>query len=248
MPPRLAKPEIHVGCSGWYYWRWRGLFYPQELPERDWFKYYTSKFKTVELNAPFYKWPKPATVRTWIRQAPANFNYSIKVNQLITHEKKLARTAGLVTDFCSMAQVLEGRMGCFLFQLPPSFHYSKARLDRIVGQLGCTCRPVVEFRHKSWWRDSVYEALGTAQITFCSVSAPRLPGNVICANGRVYLRLHGVKQWYRHDYSREELNEWAEKIGDTKPTEVWVYFDNDANANAPRNALSFERLLRRKLK
>jgi uncharacterized protein YecE (DUF72 family) len=84
MTTRTAKhAEVYVGCSGWYYWRWRGLFYPENVPERDWFKYYTSKFTTVELNAPFYKWPKPATVRTWVRQAPSAFRYSIKVNQLI---------------------------------------------------------------------------------------------------------------------------------------------------------------------
>jgi hypothetical protein len=54
--------RIHVGCSGWFYWHWRGAFYPTDLPTNRWFAHYAGKFKTVELNAPFYSWPTIATV------------------------------------------------------------------------------------------------------------------------------------------------------------------------------------------
>src|SRR5688572_7820612 len=57
------KGRIHVGCSGWYYWHWKGCFYPPELPGKDWFNHYASTFDTVELNAPFYSWPTIATVK-----------------------------------------------------------------------------------------------------------------------------------------------------------------------------------------
>src|ERR1700691_2936657 len=53
----LAPTILNVGCSGWFYWHWRGTFYPQELPTGLWFRHYASRFKTVELNAPFYSWP-----------------------------------------------------------------------------------------------------------------------------------------------------------------------------------------------
>src|SRR5882757_2929721 len=61
--------QVYVGCSGWFYWHWRGAFYPAELPTSGWFKHYAGRFKTVELNAPFYSWPTVATVESWIRQA-----------------------------------------------------------------------------------------------------------------------------------------------------------------------------------
>src|SRR5690349_11139403 len=83
----------HVGCSGWYYWHWGGAFYPKDIPRASWFQHYASTFETVELNAPFYSWPTLATVATWKRQAAGHdFVYAIKVNELITHVKRFART------------------------------------------------------------------------------------------------------------------------------------------------------------
>src|SRR5438874_7854823 len=84
--------QAHVGCSGWFYWHWRGIFYPRSGGTENWFRHYTAHFSTVELNAPFYSWPKPGTVKGWLRSAPDNFRYSIKVNREITHERRLVRT------------------------------------------------------------------------------------------------------------------------------------------------------------
>jgi uncharacterized protein YecE (DUF72 family) len=89
--------RILVGCSGWFYSHWRGIFYPpQEPTPENWFAYYANVFGTVELNAPFYRWPRPATVRRWQRDTPPNFVYSVKVNRQITHEKRLVRTKALL--------------------------------------------------------------------------------------------------------------------------------------------------------
>src|SRR4051794_19477683 len=64
--PALAPQKYHVGCSGWFYWHWRDIFYPQEIPRTDWLHHYAKNFDTVELNAPFYSWPTISTVKTWI--------------------------------------------------------------------------------------------------------------------------------------------------------------------------------------
>lgn len=142
--------RFYIGCSGWFYWHWRGSFYPADLPTRDWFKHYAGHFKSVELNAPFYSWPTVATVNSWIRQAGRReFVYTVKVCELITHVKRFAGTKELVRDCGLIADLLGRRMGCFLFQLPPSFHYTPARLKRILAQLDHRRRNVVEFRQRS---------------------------------------------------------------------------------------------------
>src|ERR1700722_18204233 len=84
--------EYHIATSGWFYRDWQGAFYPKELPSHRWFKHYTQQFDTVELNAPFYHWPKPATVKNWARNAPDGFRYCVKVNRLITHQKRFQDT------------------------------------------------------------------------------------------------------------------------------------------------------------
>ncbi|MGI4848237.1 MAG: DUF72 domain-containing protein [Janthinobacterium lividum] len=236
--------NIHIGCSGWFYWRWRNDFYPQDMPTSEWFSHYAAHFKTVEINASFYSWPTEATVKTWIKQAgEREFVYTVKVCELITHIKKFEETQTLVKDFGLIANLLGAQMGCFLFQLPPSVHYSQAGLDNILGQLDHTRRNVVEFRHASWWNETVYAAFRKTGTIFCSCSGPRLPDELVTTSDDIYLRLHGVKQWYKHDYSAEELGVWCQRILASGARRIWVYFNNDYDGYATRNAQLLSTLL-----
>src|ERR1700733_12383578 len=173
------KASLYVGCSGWRYWAWRDSFYAG-VPQPDWFEHYLRRFDTVEINASFYSWPTVANVRAWQRGlGKKRFVYTVKVCELITHVKKFKGTKTLIRDFGMIADVLRDRMGCFLFQLPPSYGYTKVRLNDIVSQLDPAGRNVVDFRHASWWNEEVYSAFRKAGIIFCSCSAPRLPDELI---------------------------------------------------------------------
>lgn len=244
--PRGGPPEIHVGCSGWFYWHWRDRFYPPGLPSSRWFEHYAGRFKTVELNAPFYSWPTVATVNTWVRQAGRRkFVYTVKVSELITHVKRFTGTKTLVRDFGHIADLLGPRMGCFLFQLPPSHHYSPARLKALLAQLDPARRNVVEFRHKSWWNERVFDAFREAKVIFCSCSGPRLPDELVRTADDVYVRFHGTTRWYRHDYTKEELAVWVRRIRESGAKRVWAYFNNDREGYALENAREFIRQLKR---
>jgi uncharacterized protein YecE (DUF72 family) len=242
--PDNETAQFYVGCSGWFYWHWRGTFYPADLPTSRWFAHYAGKFKTVELNAPFYSWPTVATVGAWMRQADRRkFIYTVKVCELITHIKRFERAKTLVRDFGLIADLLGPRMGCFLFQLPPSFHYTPGRLKRILEQLDHRHRNVVEFRHRSWWNEAVYAAFRNTETIFCSCSGPRLPDALIKTADDIYIRFHGVKRWYRHDYSTSELAVWTKRVEESGAKRVWAYFNNDRDGYAIKNARSFSRLL-----
>jgi uncharacterized protein YecE (DUF72 family) len=234
---------VHVGCSGWRYWKWRDSFY-DGVPQPDWFKHYLKDFDTVEINASFYSWPTVAAVQAWRRQpGDKKFIYTVKVCELITHVKRFKGTKTLVRDFSLIADILGDRMGCFLFQLPPSYRYTRARLAAIVSQLDPARRNVVEFRHASWWNEEVFGAFREAGIIFCSCSGPKLPDDLVRTADEVYVRLHGPKRWYRHDYSNDELKEWANKIEASAAKRAWIYFNNDNDAHAPKNAMVLRRLL-----
>jgi len=238
------KQSVFVGCSGWRYWKWRDSFY-EGVPQNDWFAHYLKIFDTVEINASFYSWPTVASVQAWRRQpGKKRFVYTVKVNEHITHIKKFKGTRTLVKDFGLIADILGDRMGCFLFQLPPSYRYTKVRLNDIVSQLDPARRNVVEFRHASWWREDVYNAFRKAGIIFCSCSGPKLPDDLIRTADEIYLRLHGPKRWYRHDYSKDELTDWASKIKGSGAKRAWIYFNNDNNGFAPKNARAFQRILK----
>jgi uncharacterized protein YecE (DUF72 family) len=228
------KQSVYVGCSGWRYWKWRDSFYAG-VPQNDWFGQYLKIFDTVEINASFYSWPTVAGVQAWRRQpGKKKFTYTVKVSEHITHIKKFKGTKTLVKDFGMIADILGDRMGCFLFQLPPSYRYTKTRLGDIVSQLDPARRNVVEFRHASWWNEEVYEAFRKSGIIFCSCSGPRLPDVLVRTADEIYVRLHGPKRWYRHDYSKEELTEWARRIRASGAKRAWIYFNNDNDAHAPK--------------
>jgi uncharacterized protein YecE (DUF72 family) len=102
----------------------------------------------------------------------------------------------------------------------------------------------VEFRHKSWWNETVYEAFRKTGTIFCSCSGPRLPDELIKTADDVYIRFHGKTRWYRHDYTAEELNVWAKRINESGARSVWAYFNNDRDGYAIKNARTLARLLR----
>jgi uncharacterized protein YecE (DUF72 family) len=151
----------------------------------------------------------------------------------------------LLRHFGFISELLGPRMGCFLLQLPPSFHFTRARLKLIQAQLDPSRRNVVEFRHKSWWNESVYDAFREAGTIFCSTSGPRLPDILVKTADDVYIRFHGTTKWYRHDYTRAELIIWAKRIEDSGARTVWAYFNNDREGYAIKNARALSRLLKK---
>ncbi|MDB5615249.1 MAG: hypothetical protein JWQ22_2902, partial [Devosia sp.] len=78
---------------------------------------------------------------------------------------------------------------------------------------------------------------------FCSCSGPRLPNDVIKTADDIYIRFHGVEKWYRHDYSYEELMDWADRIRQANAKRVWIYFNNDFDGYAIKNAIMLREIL-----
>jgi uncharacterized protein YecE (DUF72 family) len=231
-----------VGCSGWFYWHWRDKFYPSTLSTNKWFNHYMRHFDTVELNAPFYNWPSINIVKSWLRQANnKKFCYTVKVSELITHIKRFKATKNMIKDFNYIADLLSEHMGCFLYQLPPSYKYTKSRLDNLVLQLNPLRRNVIEFRHKSWWNKAVYNSFAKNNIIFCSVSSPNMPSELIKTTDEVYIRFHGTTKLYYHNYTKKEMLNWLEDIKKANPARVWAYFNNDRQAYAIKNAKWFSK-------
>ena len=233
-----------LGCSGYFYWGWKKRFYPEDLKPKDWLSYYAKFFNTVEVNSTFYNFPKKENLRRFYRETPEGFVVSVKANRSITHMKKFRGTEELVKEFYSVVrEALGEKLGCVLFQLPPSFTYSEERLERILNQLDPDFKNVLEFRHESWWREEVFEELRKRGVAFCSVSSPELPEELVQTSDFLYIRFHGKEAWYRYDYSEEELKVWTERIKSTPAREVYAYFNNDYNAYAPFNCIKLMELL-----
>ncbi|HEY2582551.1 MAG TPA: DUF72 domain-containing protein [Mucilaginibacter sp.] len=228
----------HIGCSGFHYSDWKGLFYPEKLPQRKWFEFYCEHFTTLELNVTFYRFPQLSFLQRWYEKSPANFRFAVKAPRAITHYKRFNDSHDLIISFYETINAgLREKLGPVLFQLPPDFNFTLERLERIIDNLDPKFKNVLELRHVSWWRDDVYEMLAKHNITFCGMSHPALPDDVIQNNERVYYRFHGVPDLYRSPYSTEFLRNVADSIEHNKNAkEAWCYFNNDFYAVAIANA------------
>jgi uncharacterized protein YecE (DUF72 family) len=241
MPP---KSRLHIGCSGWSYQDWVGKFYPADLKQGEWLAYYAQHFNTVEVNMSFYRFPFKNMLKGWYNRTPRNFRFTLKANRLITHIKKLKGTEKLLTSFYALADLLEEKLACILFQMPPSLRKDKdmKTLEGFLKSLSSDHNNVIEFRHKSWFCREVYDLLCVHNAIFCILSAPELPSDPITTGKMAYVRLHGADSWYNYDYGEDELKDWARQIKRLK-RECFAYFNNDVNAYAPSNALRLQTML-----
>jgi uncharacterized protein YecE (DUF72 family) len=234
----------HLGTSGWSYPGWKGLFYPPELPSSEWLSFYAGHFPTVEINMTFYRFPKPETLRGWLEKTPAHFRFTLKANRQITHLKKLRNVTSEVRYFTLLAGSLREKVGCLLFQLPPSISRDPDLLEEFLSTLSPEFKNVIEFRHDSWYDDSVTERLRAHRVTFCTVSSGQVPGTPLETSPVAYFRFHGLTGGYRYNYSDEEITRWAETIKGTKAEECYIYFNNDYRAYAVSNCQTLARLLK----
>ncbi|WP_256007319.1 DUF72 domain-containing protein [Pedobacter deserti] len=227
-----------IGCSGFHYKHWVGDFYPEDLPQKKWFEFYCEHFKTLELNVTFYRFPRLPVLKSWYEQSPDNFLFAVKAPRSITHYKKMTGASQMISDFYLVVENgLKEKLGCTLWQFPPNFTFSEERLSRITGGLDKHIRNVVEFRHESWWKQEVWDQLAEHRISFCGMSHPDFPDNMVSNTDLLYYRMHGGQQLYASEYSKQELDSFANNLKMRAYIEqAFIYFNNDVQGYAVTNA------------
>jgi uncharacterized protein YecE (DUF72 family) len=242
-PTTVSK--VHVGCSGWVYRHWRGLFYPEGLPQKRWFERYAEEFDTVEINASFYRLPLASTFEGWREKAPPGFRYAVKVNRFITHMKKLLDCEAEVDRFISLARPLRDKLGPLLYQLPPSLHKNLDRLDAFLARLPGDLEQVVEFRHKSWYDERALAVLDKHGVGFVAHDMKGLVSPRWASGRTAYVRFHGAGGKYWGRYSDEALLEWTDWCLDQarQGRSVWCYFNNDIHGHAIEDARTLKSMI-----
>ena len=242
---RTTVSNIHVGCSGWVYKHWRGIFYPEGLPQKRWFERYAEEFDTVEINASFYRLPLASTFEGWRDKAPPGFHYAVKVNRFITHMKKLLDCEEEVDRFIALARPLGDKLGPLLYQLPPSLHKNLGRLDAFLSRLPADIEQVVEFRHKSWYDEDVLALLDRHGVGFVAHDLKGLVSPRWASGRAAYVRFHGAAGKYWGRYPDESLLAWTDwmvaQARSGRP--VWAYFNNDSHAHAIHDAQTLKAMV-----
>ena len=237
----------HIGTSGWSYDHWNGVLYPPGLPARDRLAHYAARFGTVELNASFYRWPREASFVSWHRRLPEGFLLSVKAPRGLTHGKKLYAPEVWAERITRCWHELGATRGILLVQLPPDFARDDARLEYFLAALPPWINVSVEFRHPSWECEDVYALLERHGAAYCIMSGAGLACVLRATAPFVYVRLHGPdhRHLYAGSYSDADLHWWADRIREWEAggRDVFVYFNNDGDGNAVRNASTLRQFL-----
>jgi uncharacterized protein YecE (DUF72 family) len=218
---------VHVGTSGYNYPEWRGSFYPADLPAAAMLPFYAEHFRTVEINATFYRMPTPKTVTGWAETAPPGFVFTLKAPQRITHMRRLRDVDEPLRFFCEIARQLGDKLGPLFFQLPPNFKKDTDRLRDVLIQVPPDLRCAFEFRHASWFADDVYEALRSRDAALCvaDTEAGRTPDETTATWG--YYRLRNI------EYSDAQLTGWAAALTRPGRRDAFCYFKHEDSGAGP---------------
>ena len=235
----MPDHQIAIGTSGWTYAGWRGPLYPLELRKSDWLAFYSSRFSTVEINGSFYRTPSLRAVQDWRDHTPKGFEFAWKASKFITHWKRLSdKCDNSIALMETRLRALTPKISVVLFQLPPNFSEDAERLRSFCRSLPRSYRYAFEFRHKSWYVDRVFSALEEANIALCLSDHADAPAPWVKTAQHIYIRGHGPSGRYHGSYPAATLRRWADAALRWKFERrgVYIYFDNDQKAAAPKDA------------
>ncbi|MDN5868874.1 MAG: DUF72 domain-containing protein [Candidatus Nitrosocosmicus sp.] len=269
--------KLYLGCSGWNYGDtsekggWLNVFYPDNKTRK--LNYYSQFFDTVEMDATFYKKFYVSMNKGLFigltKATPDNFKISVKVPEIITHEKRLDGEKEVINDMIQFLDKISplkntNKLGAIIIQLPPSFAINESKkLERFLDVLRTNQDTknndnyAIEFRNKSWDTEGTLELLNHYNIATVITDSPSLEGlgflsneNNITSKTLSVVRLHGRNTtrghyWYDYLYSEKELYPWIDKIKRLKgkTDTIFVYFNNHYGGKAIINALEFKEMI-----
>jgi uncharacterized protein YecE (DUF72 family) len=233
---------IRIGISGWRYPPWRGVFYPNDLPQKAELHYASRVVSTIEINGSFYSLQRPESYAKWYADTPDDFMFALKAPRYITHMRRLRDVAEPVANFLASGIFnLRDKLGPILWQFPPNFKYDRQRMEpflellphdtdaaraiartrsawmkgrtRLVSGEKRPLRHAIEIRHESFLDVSFIELLREHKVALViAETARRWPMAQDITADLIYMRLHGDKELYQSGYQDKALTRWARRI------------------------------------
>jgi len=156
--------------------------------------------------------------------------------------KQLRDPAEPLERLFSRLRSLGRKLGPVLYQLPGRLGLDLQRLEPFLAALPPRVQHVIEFRNPSWYVDAVFESLERHHVALCLHDKDGSAVLEPFVGPFVYVRFHGPSGRYYGSYSAEVLSEWADRLSNQwqRGRDVYAYFNNDAEAEATRNALTLQ--------
>jgi uncharacterized protein YecE (DUF72 family) len=230
--------QIYIGTSGWAYPTWKPDFYPAKLAQVKFLGHYATQLNAVEVNFTFRQLLKDTTAQKWIDQTPAEFRFTVKAHQMITHLKRLKNTGDFLPRFCETIVPLARaeKLGPVLFQLPPNMKADPGVLEEFLATVPKGVKAAFEFRHESWFNDAIFDLLKKNNRALCIAESEERTTPIVVTADFAYYR------YRKPDYTAGERNAMVNRLQEHREEgkDVFAYFKHE---ETPQGALYAVELL-----
>jgi len=244
-----TQGQIRIGVGGWTFAPWRGVFYPDDLPQKNELTYASRHLTAIEINGTYYGSQKPESFRKWARETPDGFVFTLKGNRFCTNRKVLAEAGESVGRFFDQGVTeLGDKLGPVLWQFAPTKKFDEADfgafLDLLPRELGGrTIRHCVEVRNPTF-RDPAFAALlRKHEIPVVFADHGAYPALADVTGDFVYARLQTGSDDIETAYAPKDLDAWAGRLKTWaeggRPTDLPCADEAHAVAKTPRDVFAF---------
>ena len=261
----MAKQgEIRVGIGGWTFEPWRGVFYPDDLPQKRELEYASRKLTAIEINGTYYGSQKPETFRKWHDETPDGFVFSVKGSRFCTNRKVLADSAESLTRFFDQGITELGpKLGPLLWQFAPTKKFDAEDFEGFLDLLpktldGRPLRHCVEVRHDSFGVPAFAALLRKHGVAVVFADHDKYPALADVTADFVYARLQTGSDDAETAYPPKDLDAWAKRLKtwaaggrpadlpcadpdhkpDGKPHDVFAFIIHEGKVRAPAGAMA----------
>jgi uncharacterized protein YecE (DUF72 family) len=241
--------KIHIGMSGWSYWDWKKIFYPEKMKSTDWLGVYAQSYNTTEINSSFYHLPKAKTISGWAAKVPENFKFCPKISRYLTHILKLKNPEEPLQLFFEVFEPIEHMLGPVLIQLPPSLKYEPAVVEaffEILKHKYNKYKFAIEARHITWLEKEPIKLMKKFNVAWViSQSGVGFPYLEEITADNIYVRFHGPGKLYASSYPDQMLRAYSVKFKKwiKEGHSIWAYFNNTYQGIALNNANTLKEMM-----
>jgi len=246
----MSEGRIRIGIGGWTYPPWRGVFYPDKLPQSKECEYATRAMTAIEINATFYGRQKPKSWETWEKVAPEGFQFAIKGSRYCVSRSKLAEGGDSIANFFGQGfQVLGPKLGPILWQFAKFKRFDRddiaAFIDLLPVELdGITLRHAIEPRHESFRDEKFFDLCRARNIAVVSEDSDEFPLIEAETADFAYARLQRMNEEVITGYDAASLDTFAARAREwSKRGDAYIFMINGAKVRAPAAALALQERL-----
>jgi len=214
---KTSAGVIRVGIGGWTFAPWRGVFYPDRLPQKRELEYAGQHLTSIEINGTYYGSQKPASFIKWRDETPEDFVFSLKAPRFATNRRVLAE-AGESIDrfFASGVTELGDKLGPVNWQFATTKAFDREDFEAFLALLpktvdGRAIRHVVEVRHASFQVPEFVDLVRRYGVAGVVAADSEFPLIADVTAPFVYVRAMGTREDAAAGYSPKALDAWAER-------------------------------------